>query len=122
MRRRDFIKVIAGSAAQLPLGVYAQQNPRKRRVGVLMIAASNFVDQMPAIDQITRRLKDLGWVDGQNLDLDIGWAGGNLDTARELAKRFIAERCDVIVAQGAITVKVLQRETKHHPNCILVGT
>ena len=115
MRRRDFIKVIAGSAAQLPFGVYAQQNPRKRRVGILMIAASSFVDQIPAVDQITRRLRDLGWVDGRNLDFDIGWADGKLDKARELAKQFVAAGCDVIVAQGAITVKVLQRETSTVP-------
>ena len=115
MRRRDFIKLIAGSVAQLPLGVYAQQSPRKRRVGILMIAASSFVDQIPAVDQITRRLRDLGWVDGRNLDFEIGWADGKLDKARELAKQFVAAECDVIVAQGAITVKVLQRETSTIP-------
>ena len=115
MRRRDFIKLIAGSVAQLPLGVYAQQSPRKRRVGILMIAASSFVDQIPAVDQITRRLRDLGWVDGRNLDFEIGWADRKLDKARELAKQFVAAECDVIVTQVAITVKVLQRETSTIP-------
>ena len=36
MRRRDFIKVIAGSTASLPFAVGARQSERKRQVGILM--------------------------------------------------------------------------------------
>jgi len=41
MRRRDFIKVVAGSAISWPLSAHAQQPGRVRRVGVLMSTASD---------------------------------------------------------------------------------
>jgi putative ABC transport system substrate-binding protein len=118
MKRREFIALVGGAAAATasgPLAARAQQSSRRRKVGILMIAGSNFVDQIPAVDQITRRLQELGWVNGRDLDLKIGWSDGKLDKAQELAKQFVAAECDVIVAQGAITVKILQRETSTIP-------
>ena len=44
MRRRDFIKVIAGSAAAWPLAAHAQQPERMRRIGVLVGQAENDPD------------------------------------------------------------------------------
>jgi hypothetical protein len=37
MRRRDFVKIIAGSAAASPLTAHAQQGERVRRIGVLQV-------------------------------------------------------------------------------------
>jgi putative tryptophan/tyrosine transport system substrate-binding protein len=115
MRRRDFIKSIAASAAPWPVVARARQSDGPRRIGVLMITAENVVDQLQAVDQIRKRLEGLGWVDGRDCRLEIRWAEGKPDKAAAIAKEFVVAQCDVIVAQGSITVKILQRETSSIP-------
>ena len=64
MKRRDFITVLVGAAAW-PLAVRAQQT---RRIGVLM---NTGVTEPSWLAVFVQALRKLGWIDGQNLRLDI---------------------------------------------------
>jgi hypothetical protein len=64
MRRRDFIKVIAGSAAAWPLAARAQQE-RVRRLGFLGAATSAVGG--PWLSVLVQRLGELGWTEARNL-------------------------------------------------------
>ena len=66
MRRRDFIKVVAGSAITWPLAAQAQQAERMRRLGVLMAVAESDADARKGISILQERLQKLGWKDGNN--------------------------------------------------------
>jgi putative tryptophan/tyrosine transport system substrate-binding protein len=70
MRRRNFIKGIAGSAVVWPLAVRAQQQERVRRIGVLMNLAEDDPEASARISAFAQRLSQLGWTEGRNLQID----------------------------------------------------
>ena len=80
MRRRDFIKVVAGSAVAWPLAARAQQPERVRRIGVLMAALSaNDPEAQARVAAFLQGLQELGWSVGRNATIDIRWSTGNSD-------------------------------------------
>ena len=65
LRRRDFIKVIGGTAAAWPVTARAQQPERIRRVGVLMGPAESDLEAQSLISITRHRLEELGWSEGR---------------------------------------------------------
>jgi len=65
VRRREFIKVIAGSAAAWPWMARAQQPERIRRIGVLTGLAQDDPEGQARIKAFQQRLRELGWTDGR---------------------------------------------------------
>jgi putative tryptophan/tyrosine transport system substrate-binding protein len=108
MRRRDFIKVIAGSATVWPLAARAQQAERMRRIGVLMIQAADDLVGQARVKAFQRGLQQLGWTDGRNVQTNYRWAAGNVENAHKYAAELVALAPDVILVQGAATGSVLQ--------------
>jgi putative ABC transport system substrate-binding protein len=60
-------------------------------------------------------LKQLGWSEDRNVDMDYRFAGGSSDRYQPLAQELIASRPDVIVATGTPITATLQRETRAIP-------
>ena len=75
MRRREFITLLGGAAAGLPLAAHAQQPDRLRRIGVLMGTAESDPDQKAMVSVFTRALEDLGWKEGANIRIDTATLG-----------------------------------------------
>jgi putative ABC transport system substrate-binding protein len=115
MRRRDFIKVIAGSAAAWPVAVRAQQSERKRRVGVLMGLAADDAEAQDQIAAFEQGLQQLGWIDGRNLQIDYRRGAGETDPARRYAAELVALAPDVILASGGSVVGALLQATRTVP-------
>jgi putative tryptophan/tyrosine transport system substrate-binding protein len=93
MQRRDFITLLGGTAATWPMAVRAQA-PRVYRVGYLGTGTSN-----PSILQFFRDgLRELGWVEGQNIIIEYRYAQGRSDALPGLANELIGLKVDVIVA------------------------
>ena len=99
MRRRDFIKVIAGSAAAWPLAAQAQQAERMRRLGVLMAVAESDADARKGIGILQDRLQTLGRKDGNNIRIDYRWGNGNPDRIQDLAKELVAHIVAILPAE-----------------------
>src|SRR6516164_2013839 len=79
MRRRDFIKGIAGSTIAWPLAAGAQQREQKRRVAVLMGGlTSGEAAGQAEVDAFEEGLKEIGWKLGSNIELDYRWPGAEL--------------------------------------------
>jgi putative tryptophan/tyrosine transport system substrate-binding protein len=115
MRRRDFINVIVGSAALLPLAVRAQQPDKVRLVGILM----GFEKSDPVAQSIAgifrSTLSKLGWTNGRNVRIELRWAGPDPDRINSLAKELADLQPDAILGQTTPVVKALAREMPTSP-------
>ena len=112
MRRREFITLLGGAAAW-PLAASAQQ-PAMLRIGVLEPLATNDDEAQPRVTAFEERLRELGWVNGQNVHIDYRWAPG--ETARiRAATELVSLKPDVIVASSTPAVMVLRAETRAIP-------
>jgi putative tryptophan/tyrosine transport system substrate-binding protein len=109
MRRRDFIKVIAVSAAAArPLLARAQQVERTRRIGVLMNLPENESNGQARFAAFMQGMQQLGWADGRNLRIDTRW-GGNDATMRKNAAELVALAPEIIVAAGSASMGPLMQ-------------
>jgi hypothetical protein len=66
MRRRDFVKGIAG-AIGWPIAVRAQQPDRQRRIGVLLPSAKDDPEYQPWLTAFRQTLQELGWAEGRKM-------------------------------------------------------
>jgi putative ABC transport system substrate-binding protein len=115
MRRREFITLLSGTAAALPLAARAQQGDGVRHVGVIMPFDENDPLVKPYLSAFTQALAGMGWTDGGNVRMDLRWGGGDTNRIRALAQELVGLQPDVILASGAGATAALQRETQTIP-------
>ncbi len=101
MRRRDFIKVVAGSAAAWPLTARGQQ-PALPVIGFLHSTSAG--PNAGAVSAFREGLKEAGYVEGQNVAIEFRWAEGHYDRLPALATDLVRERVAVIAALGVPVV------------------
>jgi putative ABC transport system substrate-binding protein len=111
VRRREFITLLGGAAAALPLAARAQQQDRMRRIGVLMPQAESDPEQRSWTTAFATRLRELGWRQGENAQIDYRWLGGDTTRAASLAKELVDLQPDVILAARRGTPAVHTRHT-----------
>jgi ABC-type uncharacterized transport system substrate-binding protein len=94
LRRRDFI-ALAGCAVAAPAAVRAQQQAKKiYRIGSL--GSGTAYPPLQAVFQ--QGLRDLGWVEGQNYEINRRFAEGQYDALPRLADELVRLGVDTIVA------------------------
>src|SRR5499433_882192 len=94
MRRRDLIKVIAGSLAAWPIVARGQQAAMPV-VGFLGPGSPE--SDAYRVTPFKQGLKDAGFVDGQNVLIEYRWAHGHYDQLQKLATELVQARVAVIV-------------------------
>src|SRR3974390_3226200 len=115
MRRRDFIKVIVGSAATWPFAALAQHGEHMRRIGVLMNIMSDDPESQIRLAAFAHGLQQLGWIVGQNVSIDTRWGGGNLENLRKYSTELVALGPDVIMANSSACVSHILDVTRAIP-------
>jgi putative tryptophan/tyrosine transport system substrate-binding protein len=113
IRRRQFI-VTLSSAAAWPLAARAQQ-PKARRIGVLMNTVSDDAEGQARLAAFHQGLQQLGWTVGHNVRIDYRWAGDDAERHRRGAAELVALASDVILASGTPSVAALQQATRTVP-------
>jgi ABC-type uncharacterized transport system substrate-binding protein len=116
MRRREFILFLGGTAAAWPLVAHAQSKPKSmRRVAALMPYSANDPQSQNRNAAFLQALQQLGWVVGQNVQIDYRWSAGNEDETRKYAAELVALAPDVIFTSGSAAIEPLRRATRTVP-------
>jgi putative ABC transport system substrate-binding protein len=112
MNRRDFINVFAGSlAATFPLRARAQGSARPV-VGVLMLGNP---DPGFFLHELGQGLRELGYVEGRNITLELHNAHGSMASLNALARKLVEIKVDVIVAFQTPSVAAAKEATSEIP-------
>src|SRR3974390_2785652 len=111
MKRREFIKVIAGSAAAWPLSLWAQQPDRTRRVGVLLGIVESDPETNARLKAFRLGMRDLGWIEGRNIQIEYRFAGTDLKAIDKHVTELVGSAPDVIVANS--TPDIAAHTTQH---------
>src|SRR5215471_11385101 len=112
MRRRDFIR-LAGAAAAWPLASRAQQSERMRRIAVLM--STDNPEARTNHAAFVQSLKQLGWMDGQNVRIETRWANGTASLIRKNATDLFALAPDAVFVSGNDSMGALLQATRTVP-------
>ena len=119
MRRRDFIKAIATSAAAWPLSARAQ--PAKiRRVSVLLGLAEKDPEANARLKAFRLGLRDLEWIEGRNIEIDYRFAGSNLDLIKKHVAELVKSSPEVILANSTPVMRALKPATSAIPIVFVV--
>src|SRR3984957_18255156 len=111
MKRRDLIRMIAGSAAAWPLAAHAEGT---RRVGMLVGSADN-AEGHSRVAAFRQALNMLGWTEGHNLRIDLRWGAANTELTQTFAREIIAVDPDLIFAETTPVVAAVLRENRKIP-------
>jgi putative ABC transport system substrate-binding protein len=96
MKRREFILAFGGAAAAWPLAARAQQTPPM--IGFLGPASASAMSAWTAA--FVQRLRELGWIEGRTVVIEVRWAEGRFERFAEIAAEFVRLKVDVIVTAG----------------------
>lgn len=98
MRRRDFIPAALAAAWCWPAGAPAQSPPGRKRIGWLGIGAGKSTLEQPRHDDFVGRLRELGWVEGRNIEFVKRHPEGDQRRVEGLARELVAQKLDLIFA------------------------
>ena len=111
MRRRDFITLL-GSAAMWPLAAPAQQSGKIPRVGIL--------DDAPMWQAFRQALRELGYVQGQNIAYEYRYGEGAPDRLAAVAAELVRRPVDVIATYGTPPTQAAKEATATIP-IVMIG-
>jgi ABC-type uncharacterized transport system substrate-binding protein len=115
LNRRAFLLGAISAAAVEPLAVRAQQVSSLPRVGILSISSRESPDTLAPQRVLQQALRDLGYVEGQNVILEYRWADGKVERLRELAAELARLDVDVIIAGSTPGARAAQQATSTIP-------
>jgi ABC-type uncharacterized transport system substrate-binding protein len=118
MRRREFIAAFGGAAAWPVVG-RAQQQGRPRRIAMMLGPAEDDPEGQARVIGFRQKLQDLGWKEGQNLQIDYRWAAGP-DRSTNYAAELVRLAPEVIVANGTPALSAVHQATRTIPVVFVV--
>jgi putative tryptophan/tyrosine transport system substrate-binding protein len=115
MKRREFIALI-GFAATWPSAARAQQGTKIPRIGILSPSRSQ--DSSPnrvTLSAFVAGLRELGYVEGQNIVIERKFSDSNADELREFATELVKSQVDIIVTLSTTAARPARQETNVIP-------
>ena len=117
--RRHLLVAIGVGAVVSPLASHAQQKPATvPRIGYLDYTSSDLA--RTRLERLRSGLRDLGYVEGKNIVIEVRSAEGEIERLARLAAQLVEMKVDVIVATGTPAIQAAQRATNIIP--IVMGS
>jgi putative tryptophan/tyrosine transport system substrate-binding protein len=104
--RRQFLSLLGSAAAAWPLAARAQQ-PIKSIIGFLSSQSPDTYE--PFLAAFRQGLKEQGYVDGENVTIELRWARSQTDLLSALATDLVRRRVDVIAATGGVAAALVAK-------------
>ena len=98
MKRREFITLLGGAAVAGPVAARGQQREKLPTIGFLGPASASAMKSW--LDAFVARLRELGWIEGRTVAIEIRWAEGRRERVAEIAAEFVQLKVDVIVTSA----------------------
>jgi putative ABC transport system substrate-binding protein len=111
--RRHVLVLVAGALAA-PLASFAQQPTKIPRIGFLHPAPPGGVPGI-RLEAFQDALRELGYVEGKNVQLEVRWGNGEFERLPALAAELVQSKVDVIVAATSPSVLAVQKATSTIP-------
>jgi putative tryptophan/tyrosine transport system substrate-binding protein len=115
MRRRDFIKGIAGTATTWPLAARAQQSPSKIPVVGVLWHAGSAEEEGAYFEALLQGFSDLGYIAGRNIRFEHRFPNEIPDRFRSFAAELVSLKVDVVVAWGSASAPYARGATTTIP-------
>ena len=112
IRRREFIIALGAAAIAWPLAVRAQPPERIRRIALFPLGAERDAEAQAYVRALRQSLEKLGWIDGQNIRIDIRWESGETGRMQADVAAALGLAPDVIVSGGTPVTTELRQKTQ----------
>jgi putative ABC transport system substrate-binding protein len=116
LQRREFIALLGGAATSTafwPLAARAQQAGKLPTIGFLGAATPSAWGPWTAA--FVQRLRELGWIEGRTIAIEVRWAEGRSERFAEIAAEFVRLKVDVIVTASTAAVIAAKQATSVIP-------
>jgi putative ABC transport system substrate-binding protein len=121
MERRKFMAAMAGGLLAAPLAARAQQPGKVYRIGLLEYSTPDAARQAWWI-VFRQRMRELGYVEGQNITFEPRWAQDDDDRLSKLAAELVGLKMDVIVTASSTSALAAKRATMTIPIVMATGS
>ena len=118
--RREVIIALGTGALAVPLAAFAQQAVKSYRIGFLASERPSDPSQAKRLELLKSGLRDLDYVEGKNIVIDVRWAEGQYDRLPTLAAELISLKVSVIVTSGTKATVAAKNATAAIP--IVIGS
>jgi len=116
MKRRDFITLVSGAVTTWPLAAYAQPAAKMPQIGVLSLGRGDKSDaSLATLNTFVVALRELGYIEGQNIAFDRKFADGDAGKLSALAQELVEHRVDAIVALATPAARAAKQATAAIP-------
>jgi putative ABC transport system substrate-binding protein len=106
MERREFLSLLGSAAAAWPVVGRAEQAGRTYRIGILDINSAEYT--APYLAVFRDALRRLGYIEGQNTQIDYRSSNGSTKALPDLARELVVLKPDVVVANSVSPVRAMK--------------